>query len=177
MTAIAVGLGPGSFTGLRVGIASARALGASTGVRLVGIGTLDALGRGLGEADDEGGPRLAVLDARLGEAFAALYSAAGERLWGPWVGAPEELGKRVAEMPEAPLAGGSGAVRFRGELTTRGARVPDDTDAVHRVAARHLCALAVEVRAGSEGEALTPIYIRVPDAERWRERDTSPRAE
>jgi tRNA threonylcarbamoyladenosine biosynthesis protein TsaB len=176
VSAIAVGLGPGSFTGLRVGVASARALGTSVGVKLVGIGTLDALGRGLGEAGSEGSPRLAVLDARRGEAFAALYSAVGERLWGPWVGAPEELGERVAGMPEPPLAGGSGAVRFRRELTTRGARVPDDADAVHRVAARHLCALA-EAGVGSEGEALTPIYMRVPDAERWRERDTSKRAE
>ena len=69
-------------------------------------------------------------------------TAAGERLWGPWVGAPEELGKRLSELPEPPLAGGSGAVRFLDELVDRGAEVPDVDDPVHRVAARHLCAVA-----------------------------------
>ena len=51
--------------------------------------------------------------------------------------------------------------------------MPDDEDAVHRVAARNVCALAVAGDATGPGEALVPIYLRPPDAERWRERDTS----
>ena len=47
--------------------------------------------------------------------------------------------------------------------------MPDDDDPVHRVAARHVCAVAAE--AAGAGEPLAPIYLRVPDAERWRERD------
>jgi tRNA threonylcarbamoyladenosine biosynthesis protein TsaB len=167
---IAVGVGPGSFTGLRVGIATARALAASTGTALVGVGTLDALARGLGEAAGEGRSLLAVLDARRGEVFAAAQNGFGERLWGPWVGSPEELGERVDELPGTALAAGSGAVRFLDELVDRGAEVPDADDPVHRVAARHTCAVA----AAGGGVDPAPVYLRAPDAERWRERDTSP---
>ena len=169
---IAVGLGPGSFTGLRVGIASARALGASTGLPLSGVGTLDALALGLAEAHPTDRDRLAILDARRDEAFAARYSAGGERLWGPWVGTPAALGALLSESPDAALAAGSGAVRFRHELEDRGVEVPGDEDPAHRVAARHVCAFAGAAGTAA-GEALSPIYLRPPDAERWRERDNS----
>jgi tRNA threonylcarbamoyladenosine biosynthesis protein TsaB len=169
---IAVGLGPGSFTGLRVGIATAQALGASTGLPLSGVGTLDGLALGIAEEHPAGGDPVAVLDARRGEAFAARYSAAGERLWGPWVGTPEALGVLLAESPDPALAAGSGAVRFRDELEDRGVEVPGDEDPVHRVAARHVCALAWAKRSAA-GQALFPNYLRPPDAERWRERDDS----
>jgi tRNA threonylcarbamoyladenosine biosynthesis protein TsaB len=116
-----------------------------------------------------------VLDARRGEVFAALYAPAGERLWGPAVLAPEALAERVGELEEAPLAAGAGALRFRHELAARGVLVPDDADPVHRIAARHVCALANGAAAG-DGDGLAPIYLRPPDAARWRERDTSKRA-
>jgi tRNA threonylcarbamoyladenosine biosynthesis protein TsaB len=163
---IAVGIGPGSFTGLRIGVATARALSAGLGLPASGVCTLDALARGLVEADGAP-PVLAVFDARRGEVFAALYSAAGKRLWGPLVEAPGDLAKRIAGLPEAPLAGGSGALRFRDEL---GVEMPEDDDPVHRVAARHICALAAADGTRDPGR-LAPIYLRAPDAERWRERD------
>jgi tRNA threonylcarbamoyladenosine biosynthesis protein TsaB len=176
--ALAVGLGPGSFTGIRIGLSTARGLAASTGLPLRGACTLDALGRALAERTaSEGGPcSLAVLDARRGELFAALYTPAGERLWDPVVLRPEALGERLGGLGEAPLAAGSGAVRFRHELAGRGVLVPDDADPVHRVAARHICALA-DAEASEDGDGLAPIYLRPPDAARWRERDTSKRAE
>ena len=185
---LAVGLGPGSFVGIRIGIATARGLAASTGLPVTGICTLDALGRGIAEwTTGSGAPlppiagerttgSLAAIDARRGEVFAALYSPAGERLWEPLVFAPEALAERVASLPAPPLAAGSGAVRFRQELASRGVEIPDDADPVHRVAARHVCALAKAVGGGS-GDRLDPIYLRAPDAQRWRERDTSHRAE
>jgi hypothetical protein len=92
------------------------------------------------------------------------------------VAAPADLAARLEERPQAPLAGGSGAVRFRQELTSRGADIPDDHDPVHRLAARHVCALAEVAPCGSDG-ALEPIYLRPPDAERWRDRDTSQRSD
>lgn len=174
---IAVGLGPGSFTGLRVGVATARALGLSRGLPVRGVCTLDALGRALTEREEGERPRLAVLDARRNEVFAALYAASGERLWGPLVCPPEELAERIAGLAPAPLAAGSGAVRFRQELAGRGAEAPDDADPVHRIAARHLCALAAADGGGEGAGPVAPIYLRPPDAERWLERDTSKAAE
>jgi tRNA A37 threonylcarbamoyladenosine modification protein TsaB len=148
-----------------------------------GVCTLDALGRGIAEAAGSSVPSgeiatkrnslaLAVLDGWRGEVFAALYDAEGQRLWDPAVSGPEELAERVASLDETPLAAGSGAVRFRQELTRDGVRIADDSDPVHRVAARHLCALAAAARTGDDkSEELAPIYLRPPDAERWRERD------
>jgi len=172
---IAVGLGPGSFTGVRVGVATAQGLGLSRGLPVGGACTLDALGCGLGEAAGDR-DRLAVLDARRGEVFAALYSNGGERLWDPLVSSPEGLAERIAGLPRAALCGGSGAIRFRQQLASRGVEIPDDADPVHRIAARHVCALAAGPGGGKPGPG-GPIYLRAPDAERWRERGTLEKAE
>ncbi len=129
---VAVGVGPGSFTGLRVGVATARALGLSCGLRVAGVGTLDALGRGLGERSG-GSMRLPVLDARRGEVFAASFAADGKRVWEPFVCPPEELAERIATLGRAgvvrrigrgtipPGAGGTGCRDSRG----RRPRPPD----------------------------------------------------
>lgn len=172
---LAVGLGPGSFVGIRIAIATARGLAASTGLPAIGVCTLDALGLALREAAVDEREVLAVLDARRGQVFASLYSATGERLWDPFVAAPEELAVRISEFAGPPLTAGSGAVRFRSELTSRGAEIPDDADPVHRVAARHICSSAEVAPTGQDGR-LEPIYLRPPDAERWRERDTFQRS-
>jgi tRNA threonylcarbamoyladenosine biosynthesis protein TsaB len=166
---IAVGLGPGSFTGLRIGIATAKSLAAALGLELAGVGTLAALARGAAEAD--GRPVLAVLDARRGEVFAALFESSGETAWDPFVAAPDELVERVSQLAETPLAVGSGAIRFRDELQTGGVEIPADSDRSHRVAAEHICAIGAEAVAASPKD-IAPIYLRPPDAERWRERDS-----
>ncbi|HYJ23041.1 MAG TPA: tRNA (adenosine(37)-N6)-threonylcarbamoyltransferase complex dimerization subunit type 1 TsaB [Solirubrobacterales bacterium] len=167
---LAVGLGPGSFTGLRIGIATARGLGAGLGLPVTGVCTLDAIAQAM--ADPSG--NLVVLDARRGEVFAGLYTEEGERVWGPLVCRPEELEEKVVALAAPPSAAGSGAVRFRHELARHGVRIADDADPVHRVAARHICALAA---ASPDGGPLAPIYLRPPDAERWRERNSFQKAE
>jgi len=169
---IAVGVGPGSFTGLRIGVATARALAQALATPVVPVGTLEALARGIGEQRGaEGRARLAVLDARRGQAFAALHGPGEEELWPPLVALPGELAERVAALPEPPLAAGSGAIGFRDELEIAGAEVLPDAEPAHRVSARHICLLA-EAGTPAPPESIEPIYLRPPDAELWLERDT-----
>ena len=166
---LAAGVGPGSFTGLRVGIATARAIAQSLRKGITPVGTLDALARGIAEhASGSSRPILAVLDARRRQVFAALF---GPRRWEPFVASPRELCERVAALPAGALAAGSGALRFRGELEAAGAEVLADADSAHRVWARHVCRLA-EDGTPSPPEAVQPIYLRPPDAELWLERDS-----
>jgi tRNA A37 threonylcarbamoyladenosine modification protein TsaB len=136
-----------------------------------GVCTLDAIGLALSEMAARAA-RLAAIDARRGEVFAALYSAEGERLWEPQVYLPQKLAERAGALADPPLAAGSGAVRFRQQLASRGVEVPEDADPVHRVAARHICALAATRPTGEDSGPLVPIYLRPPDAEQWRERDS-----
>jgi tRNA threonylcarbamoyladenosine biosynthesis protein TsaB len=169
---LAAGIGPGSFTGLRVGLATARAIAQALGKAIMPVGTLEALAGGIAESASAGERSvLPVLDARRRQVFAALFDPEGARLWEPFVASPGELAKRVAGLPVIALAAGSGALRFRGELEAAGAEVPPDEDSAHRVWARHVCRLA-EDGAPSPPEAIQPIYLRPPDAQVWLERDS-----
>ena len=164
---LAVGVGPGSFTGLRIGIATARALAQARGLPVVGVSSLEALARGAGEAEIV----LAAIDARRGEAFAAAWQGLRGQTplrvvegWGrPVALGPEALADRVRALPGAPLAVGDGAVRFRGPLEAAGALVPPDEDAVHRLRAEHVCRLGAE-GTPTDRDALLPDYLREPDA-------------
>jgi tRNA threonylcarbamoyladenosine biosynthesis protein TsaB len=167
--AIAVGIGPGSFTGLRIGLATARAYAQALAMPVIPVGTLAALGRGILERGVER-HALAVLDARRGQVFAALYGPSGEEVWAPLVATPDELAERVRSSALPAVAAGSGAVRFRPELEAAGAEILPESDSAHRVSGRDLCQLA-EAGAPSPPDSIRPIYLRPPDAELWRERD------
>jgi tRNA threonylcarbamoyl adenosine modification protein YeaZ len=136
--ALAVGLGPGSFTATRVGLAVARGLGFGLGTPAAGVATLDALTAGAPGA-------LPLIDARRGEVFAP----------GPVV-LPPDL---VEGIGDAMLVG-SGAVRYREELEARGATIPPDDDPRHVPWARHHAALAATF---GPAALLEPIYVRAPD--------------
>jgi tRNA threonylcarbamoyladenosine biosynthesis protein TsaB len=168
---IAVGIGPGSFTGLRVGIATARALAQALAKPIAGVCSLAALARGISELSlAEGRSRLAVMDARRSEVFTALHDPEGRRRWGPVVAAPATLAERLAGAGGTPLAAGDGALRFRRDLEQAGAEVLPEDEPAHRVSARHVCRLAEDVERLAPRE-IAPIYLRPPDAEIWRERD------
>jgi tRNA threonylcarbamoyladenosine biosynthesis protein TsaB len=166
---IAVGIGPGSFTGLRIGIATVRALAQAREVPLAPVGSLTALARGISESRSERPLGLPVFDARRNEAFAALF-ADREELWPPFVAPPEELSTRVRELDGTALAAGDGALRFAAELEAAGATVAPPEDPIHRVAARHVCKVG-EAAAEAPTDQIQPQYLRPPDAKRWRERD------
>jgi tRNA threonylcarbamoyladenosine biosynthesis protein TsaB len=172
--AIAVGVGPGTYTGLRIGVSTARALAQARGLGLIAVSSLEALARGIGSEHPER-ERFAVIDARRQEVFAALYDSAGVPLWEPFVADLDELGRRLAQLSEKPLAAGDGSLRFREQLEAVNVEVLPGTDPAHRIAARHLCAVAAGGEPGPP-ERVTPVYLRRPDAEIWREqRDRNPR--
>jgi tRNA threonylcarbamoyladenosine biosynthesis protein TsaB len=157
LQAIAVGVGPGAFTGLRIGIATARALARATGLELRPVSSLAALARGIGP-----GLVLPLMDARRGELFAALYND-GEERWPPFAAAPEAVAERASRAGLTPRAAGDGSVRFREVLEGAGIRVEPDASPAHAVRALHVCGLAAGVSPVSP-EAVLPEYLRSPDA-------------
>jgi tRNA threonylcarbamoyladenosine biosynthesis protein TsaB len=161
---IAVGTGPGTFTGLRIGIATARALARAAGLPLVGVSTLRSLA--LNAPREQEGVVLAVLDARRGEVFAAGWRACenGPAVPEPQALAPAALGEVIASLPAPVLAIGDGAVEFRAILERSGASIPEDDSELHRVTAINHCRLARRLH-GSAPDEVQPEYLRIPDAE------------
>jgi tRNA threonylcarbamoyladenosine biosynthesis protein TsaB len=157
LDAIAVGVGPGTFTGLRIGVATARAIAHAREIPLHPVSSLAALAAGIGEA-----PALPLIDAKRGELFAALYD--GDRELTPaFVARPDEIAARAGARASRALAAGDGAVRFESVLEAAGLRIaPGDSEA-HVVHALNVCRLARSVPAESP-EAVFPNYLREPDA-------------
>jgi tRNA threonylcarbamoyladenosine biosynthesis protein TsaB len=150
---VLVGVGPGTFTGIRIAAATARALSAGTGIALAKNSTLDALAApALSCSHDV----LAVLDARRGQVFARRFSETGPTS-GVYCVRPEEL-----SVDGEPVVIGDGAVRYR-EVLSDLARIPPDGSPLHRVtAAGHIISADL---ASVSTEDLVPIYVREPDAE------------
>jgi tRNA threonylcarbamoyladenosine biosynthesis protein TsaB len=185
---IAVGVGPGTFTGLRIGVATARGLAQSLGVEGVGISTLRVLAEAAlrgSEAESRRGV-LAAIDARRGEAFVAAYAAEEEltprsgrvrelpklqecarELAAPRALAPEGLTVIPAQvgLDREWLAVGDGALRFRGYLEAIAVTVPAEASCLHRVDAGVLCELALMSVSAGDLEEVLPDYRRRPDAE------------
>ena len=153
MERLVVGVGPGTFTGIRVAAATARALSLGTGAALSRNSTLAALAApALSCYKDV----LAVLDAKRGQVFAQRFSRVGPTTDISCV-RPEDLPAR-----DAPLVVGDGAVRYRDALAALGP-IPPDGSPLHRVTATgHV--LSADLTPVSP-EELVPTYVREPDAE------------
>jgi tRNA threonylcarbamoyl adenosine modification protein YeaZ len=137
--AVVTGLGPGPFTGLWVGIVTAAALADARGIPVVGVCSLDAVGSGA---------RTVVTDARRKEVYWAAYDGSGERVEGPAVVRPEELGRPGPFAGDPAFAGWLGAEVVRAEVTTAGL----------------LRAAAPQLADPSSAAPLVPLYLRRPDA-------------
>ena len=144
LTGLVVGTGPGSFTGLRLGLAAARGLAFALDVPVAGVSTLRALAAGSPGA-------LPVVDAGRREVFVLDGPE-------PAVRKPEEL-----ELEPGTLCVGDGALRYRAVLELLGAEIPPDDDERHLPRARFHAALASDF---GPAEKIEPLYLRVPDAEK-----------
>lgn len=183
---VAVGVGPGRFTGLRVGVATARGLAQSLGVQPVGVSSLQALGLAAARREPSR-PILAAIDARRGEAFVAGYlpgaafareRRAGEPLAGEIV-VQRALGRAelqdvVGELQRSGAVGGAnahewlavgdGALCFAQQLASAGVEVAEHASPLHAIDAAAICKLGALTLAAEADEQILPDYRRSPDA-------------
>ncbi|MFF7565525.1 tRNA (adenosine(37)-N6)-threonylcarbamoyltransferase complex dimerization subunit type 1 TsaB [Streptomyces pseudovenezuelae] len=150
VTGIVVGIGPGPYTGLRVGLMTADTFGLALGIPVHGVCTLDGLAH---EADVEG-PFVVATDARRKEVYWATYSDPRTRVSEPAVDRPADIAEQVEGLP----AVGAGALLYPDTF-------PDARGPEH-VSAAALAALAAErIEAGQDLPAPRPLYLRRPDAQ------------
>jgi tRNA threonylcarbamoyl adenosine modification protein YeaZ len=156
LAAVVVGIGPGPFTGLRVGMVTAAALGDALQIPVHGVCTLDAIAAGIGTGARRARPAgnlLVVTDARRREVYWAAYAPDGRRFDGPHVQAPAALVDRLSGLGAVAAAGGSAVVTGLPVLEPAS---PGPAALVETAASA--------LRAGVVPGPLEPLYLRRPDA-------------
>ena len=160
---IAVTVGPGAFTGMRIGLSTARALGLARKIPVVGVSSLEAVAYGVSERDQQGRNILVALDSKRNEIFAQAFDGKKRPL-----SAPECVAPRQALMIAPPgdtLLAGDATPR----LLTAAAHAPDafyDTTAPGLPRAGNVARIAVSRWESGENLAPVPMYLRAPDAKR-----------
>ncbi len=174
ISVVAVDVGPGLFTGLRVGLASGKALAHALRVPMIGVESLDLLAF---PARYTSRLIVATIDARRDELFYAFYRQVPggvQRLRGPELGTPDDLASELLATSEECLLVGDGAHRYaelfgglsKVEMAEKGMQFPTATALVQLAHAR-----AMREEWVSPGE-ITPLYLRRPDAEaNWAVRE------
>jgi tRNA threonylcarbamoyladenosine biosynthesis protein TsaB len=151
LDALAVGIGPGGFTGLRIGIATAHGIAQSAGIPLHPVLSLDALAAGIKGSDPSGaGSPFPLIDAKRNEVYGP----------GPFVGS---IDYAIERAPEGALAAGDGSIRFSEALESAGIRVAPGDSRMHVVRSLYICRLAATVPSAPP-ESVVPCYLRAPDA-------------
>jgi tRNA threonylcarbamoyladenosine biosynthesis protein TsaB len=177
LDAVAVDVGPGLFTGLRVGIATAKAVAFAHGLPMVPVASVAVLARAAVVGADPGRPLAAVVDARRGEVFWAWYEATGiatapKEVAAVRVGPPQALAVEVRRHPVPPLVVGDGAVRYAEPLRAAGAAVAGPLLAHPPVAT--LAIIGAEIHGDGGGvapDAVRARYLRDADARiNWEQR-------
>jgi tRNA threonylcarbamoyladenosine biosynthesis protein TsaB len=164
---ISVGLGPGTFTGLRIAASTASGIALSTGVPVAGVSTLEAMALSLAPE----GVRVPVLDARRGEVFVAAYDRDGGVMLPAAALPPEAAIDSILGIAGPVTVGGPGTVRFAGLFADAGISVEDPGSEAGQLSGVAICRLGAAAPAPETGQTPQPIYIREPDAKLWLERD------
>ncbi|MCQ8773277.1 tRNA (adenosine(37)-N6)-threonylcarbamoyltransferase complex dimerization subunit type 1 TsaB [Streptomyces telluris] len=155
VTDIVVGVGPGPYTGLRVGIVTAATFGAALGVPVRGLCSLDGLAYAAGQAGLEG-EFVVATDARRKEVYWARYADARTRVTEPSVDRPGDLTEKLAGLTVV----GAGAVLYADSFTDVRADMPE-----HQSAGALASLAAERLRTGGEFLPDQPLYLRRPDAQ------------
>jgi len=160
---VGVTKGPGSFTGLRTGIAAARGFALAAGAAAVGVSSLEAVARGVVRTHHPAGPLLCILETRREDFFAQPFDAAGEALAAPAVLGREEILSMIADL--GPFIAGNAVERLlagNGGKPGTFRRIPGDgcPDPVDIAE----LAEAIQNKVGLVSDTLSPLYLRAPEA-------------
>ena len=160
LSAIAVTVGPGAFTGIRIGLAAARGIGLAANIPVVGVTTFAAVAEAVSEADGAGRKLLVLLDSKRGDVFVQQFSSARAAVGSPMILAPDALRRRLTS--DSFILAGDGIAVVRPHLDAANLDVayaaadgPADAFWVAQLAARSV--------ADRTGLPPTPFYLRAPE--------------